>query len=153
MAPDAAEQSSQLLLDHLTALAPVLRAQQGIPIERYHRSATLLLRQVEQYRTSRDLESYYVYLLRYLQLVVETIPEHRQHAGGTSSAYRGLRKEANRLMPELERIQEGLKAVRRVAAEDRAAGGGSGAAEALAASAGRQGERDGCRGGGAGAGG
>ena len=122
MAPDAAEQSSQLLLDHLTALAPVLRAQQGIPIERYHRSATLLLRQVEQYRTSRDLESYYVYLLRYLQLVVETIPEHRQHAGGTSSAYRGLRKEANRLMPELERIQKELKAVRWVPAGEKKEG-------------------------------
>lgn len=100
------------LLSHLRAQAPVRHAQQGIPIERYYRSASLLLRQVEQYRTGQESGAYFVFLLRYVQLVLQTIPEHGGFASGKSAAYRRLREEAKRLMPELERMQKELDGVR-----------------------------------------
>ena len=99
------------LLSKLNAQAPVRHAQHGIPIERYYRSAALLLRQVEQYRASQDSSTYYVFLLRYVQLVLQTIPEHRGFGGGRATAYRELREEVVRLMPELERVKGELQGI------------------------------------------
>jgi STAM-binding protein len=109
---NAGEPKSVSLLSTLNAQAPVRQAQQGIPIERYYRSAALLLRQVDQYRSSQDTATYYVFLLRYVQLVLQTIPEHGGFGGGKTAAYRGLREEAGRLMSELERVKRELEGIR-----------------------------------------
>ena len=109
MSGNAGESKSVSLLSSLNAQAPVLQVQQNIPIERYYRSASLLLRQVDEYRASQDTSTYYVFLLRYMQLVLQTIPEHAGFGGGRAAAYRGLRQEAGRLMSELERAKGSLK--------------------------------------------
>lgn len=112
MSQNAGEPKSVSLLTTLNAQAPVRQAQQGIPIERYYRSAALLLRQVDQYRASQDSATYYVFLLRYVQLVLQTIPEHAGFGGGKSAVYRGLREDARRLMSELERVKGELDGIR-----------------------------------------
>jgi len=112
MSGNAGESKSVSLLSSLNAQAPVLQVQQNIPIERYYRSASLLLRQVDEYRASQDTSTYYVFLLRYMQLVLQTIPEHAGFGGGRAAAYRGLRHEAGRLMSELERAKGELEGMR-----------------------------------------
>eukprot|EP00887_Chlorella_sp_A99_P001523 scaffold8.g1523.t1 len=111
--------NGQQLSDQLAAAAPTRPVNNLISLDKYYRSARLLLRQAQQYREHHNQEQLYVMLMRFVSLVVETLPHHRSYLQSDAD-YQALRKRVlNEAFPELERlkVELNLKGNRAAAAE------------------------------------
>jgi STAM-binding protein len=86
-------------LSRLNKQVPVHRVNNVMPLYMYQRSAWLLLRQAGEYRKRGDLGSLYVMDMRFLSLVLQTIPEHRDFDGG-ERGYRELKGMAKGVLKE-----------------------------------------------------
>ncbi|KAK9823292.1 hypothetical protein WJX72_001654 [[Myrmecia] bisecta] len=79
-----------------------------IGLDKYMRSAELLIRQADIYRRTDDERNLYVMLMRLASLVVETIPDHKNY-NPNSVPYTALRKQVlSTYMPELEHVKASL---------------------------------------------
>jgi STAM-binding protein len=74
--------------------------------------------QAAQYRMSKDEEQLYVMLMRFLRLVLETIPDHQDYRkANPDRAYEVLRQHCkSQVVPEMERLRPSLE-TKRIAEE------------------------------------
>lgn len=86
---------SQQLAEKATkkAVRPVLG------LRYYYRSADMLIKQADSYRQQKNEDELYVMLMRFVSLVVETIPEHDDFRKGVDPQYRRLKVYPSRLFP------------------------------------------------------
>lgn len=93
------------LVERLAAQAEVKPVNNILSLDRYQRSALLLLNQAKAYREAGNDEQLYVMLLRYLSLVLETIPKHKDFVK-TDSTYTSLKKGVrDKYLPEMEELK------------------------------------------------
>ncbi|CAK0788001.1 hypothetical protein CVIRNUC_011223 [Coccomyxa viridis] len=76
-----------------------------IGLDKYYRSAHLLLRQADEYRHVEDNYQLYTMLMRFASLVLETIPRHAKFSGQPPEHMRLKRLLLETYMPELERLK------------------------------------------------
>lgn len=100
--------TSKTLLSHLNESASVRPVNNIMPIYMYQRSAGLALRQAEEYRRKKRTEQEYVMLLRFVNLVLHTIPEHVDYKSNNAIS-KALNKEVAVALTELEKLKKELK--------------------------------------------
>ena len=95
------------LLGKLNAAAQKKDVNSLIRLNNYYRSAYLLERQAQEYRKIRNAEQLYVILMRYVSLVLETIPKHQEYRDGDPDM-QILKKKASKALNELESLHRTL---------------------------------------------
>jgi len=73
----------------------------------YYRSAEMLLRRAGSYREQNNEDELFVQLMRFVSLVMETIPQHSNYSA-TDPQFMQLRKKLPGCMDELERVKISL---------------------------------------------
>ncbi|CAL8467347.1 g6884 [Coccomyxa elongata] len=76
-----------------------------IGLDKYYRSATLLLRQADEYRRIGDDYQLYTMLMRFASLVLETIPHHEKFRASSPEHMRLKKLLMETYMPELEQLK------------------------------------------------
>lgn len=111
-APKSPRKAPPSVLDTLHAAAPRREVNSYIPVRTYYRSAVNLQRQADEYRRAKNQEQQYLMLLRFVSLVLETIPRHGDYRKNDVE-YLRLRAISTTLMEELEQLKLEIRLLNR----------------------------------------
>lgn len=104
----ADRQRSKTLLSYLNDAVPVRQVNNIVPIRTYYRSAEFLLRQAEEYRKTKRNDQLYVILLRFVSLVLHTMPKHVDY-NKNDAISKALKREVGVVLTELEELKKEFK--------------------------------------------
>ncbi|XP_047314096.1 AMSH-like ubiquitin thioesterase 3 [Impatiens glandulifera] len=90
---------------NVNAITKKIDVDNRIPIRNYYRIADNLLKQASIYREEKNIVDLYVILLRYVSLVTETIPLHRDYQTLFTKDRTFNKKKAFAVMDELESLK------------------------------------------------
>ncbi|RZB54948.1 AMSH-like ubiquitin thioesterase 3 isoform B [Glycine soja] len=93
----------------LDSIARRVEVDNRIPIRYYYRIADNLLKQATIYREEHNVVDLYIILLRFLSLVSETIPYHRDYQASLPNERAAYKKRSRAVLDELESLKPEFK--------------------------------------------
>ncbi|RDX87413.1 AMSH-like ubiquitin thioesterase 3 [Mucuna pruriens] len=93
----------------LDSIARKVEVDNRIPLRYYYRIADNLLKQASIYRDENNVVDLYIILLRFLSLVSETIPYHRDYQASLSNERAAYKKRSLAALDELESLKPEFK--------------------------------------------
>ncbi|KAL2338974.1 hypothetical protein Fmac_013420 [Flemingia macrophylla] len=93
----------------LDSIARKVEVDNRIPLRYYYRIADNLLKQANIYREENNIVDLYIILLRFLSLVSETIPYHRDYQASQASERAAYKKRSRAVLNELESLKPEFK--------------------------------------------
>ncbi|KHN02918.1 AMSH-like ubiquitin thioesterase 3 [Glycine soja] len=93
----------------LDSIARRVEVDNRIPIRYYYRIADNLLKQATIYREENNVVDLYIILLRFLSLVSETIPYHRDYQASLPNERAAYKKRSRAVLDELESLKPEFK--------------------------------------------
>ncbi|KAK7387964.1 hypothetical protein VNO78_22763 [Psophocarpus tetragonolobus] len=93
----------------LDSIARRVEVDNSIPLRYYYRIADNLLKQASIYREENNVVDLYIILLRFLSLVSETIPYHRDYQASLPNERAAYKKRSRAVLDELESLKPEFK--------------------------------------------
>lgn len=93
----------------LDSMAPKVDVDNRLPLRYYYRIADSLLKQARVYREENNVVDLYIMLLRFISLVSETIPYHRDYQATLANERAAYKKRSRLVLDELESLKPEFK--------------------------------------------
>lgn len=93
----------------LDSMAPKVEVDNRLPLRYYYRIADSLLKQARVYREENNVVDLYIMLLRFISLISETIPYHRDYQATLANERATYKKRSRLVLDELESLKPEFK--------------------------------------------